>query len=611
MTLLGSQDTGLGSVPTADGAGNGGAGTGVTSINGLTGAVTLFGAGVAIYPGEPVAQDIEVEYPTYNVQNPHGATPAAVGDGVANDTAIIQAWITVAALTGGVVLLPPGIFRIEPGVLQIANTNGVHLRGSGRYATRVFIDDTLGNAGSYGVWFNNTYSCSERGITWISTTNRTAGDAIKISGGNFSPPGNTAAFADVLIEKTNYDKQFNCVNLQDTAATGSWVLRVRNCFASNCSQGGVPFLINSQHGGSQYLEDLYVTGGTTAATGPFAAVQIMASGDFSLDHVSTILCEFGLYLGGGAAATVVAAGEISNCFFDTNSSVGVVLSTIPGQVIQQVTFNNVWVANAPGALYYIDSTAGGTIDDVAVNGGRGVLNTEGWGFILKGVTNVRISDVSLTGCALGGYLIQNGSQKISIRGGYIGTYIVDGAPTPIGVQINAGSCTTGGLILSDVDMTEVTVSKVIDQNIQATPMKVNTRVIDKFTGSITPTIATPTFAYMSDGPFNTGIGTNDTVEKNYPTSQRLAYRLRVTIQDNVGTTFTVTLYKNGAPTALVLSIPSGSTPGEKFQQSGVIGNVIYSDGDDYDLRIDYPEPSGEDGAVRLSAQLEEIPGLWN
>jgi len=216
----------------------------------------------------------------------------------------------------------------------------------------------------------------------------------------------------------------------------------------------------------------------------------------------------------------------------------------------------------------------------------------------------------LTGCALGGYLIQNSSQKISIRGGYIGTYIVDGAPTPIGVQIAAGSCTTGGLTLTDVDMTEVTVSKVIDQNIQATPMKVNTRVVDKFTGMIFPTSGVATTTFMSDGPF-VNFTANDTDTKNYPSSQRLVYRLRVTIHDVPTKAFNVILFKNGVATALELNVAAGSAAGSKFQNSGVVGNVVFVDGDDYDLQISYPAGGEADTEVRVSAQLEEIPGLWN
>lgn len=82
--------------------------------------------------------EIDVGY--FNAKAP---SYGAVGNGVADDSSAIQAALTAAASAGGVVLLPPGTFRIGSTIVIPQN---VSLVGSGPAATTLILDHATQNA---------------------------------------------------------------------------------------------------------------------------------------------------------------------------------------------------------------------------------------------------------------------------------------------------------------------------------------------------------------------------------------------------------------------------------------------------------------------------------
>lgn len=94
---------------------------------------------------------------------------------------------------------------------------------------------------------------------------------------------------------------------------------------------------------------------------------------------------------------------------------------------------------------------------------------------------------------------------------------------------------------------------------------------------------------------------NQTTAFRRQTSTRIMMRLFVTnITNTSANAITVTLYKNGSPTAMQVSIPAASGGNTKFED--LAHPIFFADTDDFDLRCDDAADVG--GSVSLSAGLE-------
>ena len=120
----------------------------------------------------------------------------------------------------------------------------------------------------------------------------------------------------------------------------------------------------------------------------------------------------------------------------------------------------------------------------------------------------------------------------------------------------------------------------------------------KFSGTILGG-AGATVSYLADKGI--GLAANDAVALRYPTSCRLATRLRVTsVTNTAANAVTCTLYKNGVATAMTVSIPAGSAANTKF--SDLVHPILFVDGDDFDLRLDDAADVG--AIVNVTALVE-------
>jgi len=123
------------------------------------------------------------------------------------------------------------------------------------------------------------------------------------------------------------------------------------------------------------------------------------------------------------------------------------------------------------------------------------------------------------------------------------------------------------------------------------------QAISTFSGSIIGAVGA-VISYLADtGP----IAANQIVPLRRPTSLRLATRLRVTnLVNTSANAVTVTLYKNGVATAMVVSIPAATAANTKF--SDLVHPILFLDDDDFDLRMD--DAADVAGVVTVSASLE-------
>jgi len=121
--------------------------------------------------------------------------------------------------------------------------------------------------------------------------------------------------------------------------------------------------------------------------------------------------------------------------------------------------------------------------------------------------------------------------------------------------------------------------------------------ITQFAGSIIGAVGA-VVSYLADtGP----IAANQIVPLRRPTSLRLATRLRVTnLVNTSANAVTVTLYQNGVATLMQVTIPAATAANVKF--SDLAHQILFADGDDYDLRMD--DAADVAGVVTVSAALE-------
>lgn len=123
----------------------------------------------------------------------------------------------------------------------------------------------------------------------------------------------------------------------------------------------------------------------------------------------------------------------------------------------------------------------------------------------------------------------------------------------------------------------------------------------KFSGGIVTSAIDATSSYMADA--GTAPAVNLTAQR-YPTSLRLALRLRVTKLTGAGVltnSVTCTLYKNNAPTTMTVTLLAADATGTKYVD--IAHPILFADGDDYDVRLD-DNADALAGTLAASAQLE-------
>jgi hypothetical protein len=153
----------------------------------------------------------------------------AVGDGVADDTAAIQATIDVVAPTGGQIVLPPGVYKISS-PLNISSQN-VFVQGSGRRATKIVQSVVSQKA------FNVTapyFAISSLSIEYASQ-GTSGGAAISLSGAFYSAVDDIyiyRAYIGVDFINGSNSNQLTRIVCEDCTYVGISILNSVNVIAS-------------------------------------------------------------------------------------------------------------------------------------------------------------------------------------------------------------------------------------------------------------------------------------------------------------------------------------------------------------------------------------------
>jgi hypothetical protein len=256
----------------------------------------------------------------------------AVGDGVTDDTAAIQAAITSLGNNGGSIYIPASNYKISSAI-NINNQNGVKIFGDG-YKSTIVLDSTTSN----GIVVSGTSTGTILDSFWlVGSASATAGNMISVT-----TTANPSLFLDkVLINNgwnglstaTNNSDVFiqnflfsNQVNIGIISGGGIWanVGNVNNA-------GSIGFQIVSGLGPFMSNVDFFACA-TGVAINPAAAIQIGQA------RFVNVACENGTlgWLIGGGGGTVLSV-MMENCNATQHSTNGVsILSGVDGVVIDNL-----------------------------------------------------------------------------------------------------------------------------------------------------------------------------------------------------------------------------------------------------------------------------------
>jgi hypothetical protein len=388
----------------------------------------------------------------------------AIGDGVADDTAAIQAAINSipAHPLGGSVYLPTGTYKVSAPILV---NKSVYFYGDG-YGTNIQTSSATANV---LVASAERFHVSNLRIT--ASVTRTAGWYIDVlTGGNRS-----------RISNFEMDAAFGGIR---TNATASLTIENGQLFNGTSSTG---VAIKIENGFDVTIKDIL----TDSATDIFAGVYIKNAGDVTIEDCQLLHAGQALYVecGSGDGAAAIWA---NNTFFD-NSNRGLYMLASNGGNITRCLFDQCWFASSVNQNILMATTTGGLINGVDFNGCHIFLSgADGVLISDSGCSNIKFNDCSVSQNVLSGIKLGSNVSNVSIQDSVIGSgYGLLGNTN--GVTVSAG---TGGNLQicnnkltgntsSNFNNASTAITNVIFGNIGATELIDYTPVVEAQSGTIT------------------------------------------------------------------------------------------------------------------------------
>lgn len=348
-----------------------------------------------------------------------------------SSVALSTAATDIANSGGGILYIRPGTIKLS-NTVTISNKIGVTIRGSGRGATTFLLPAT-----GHGIVFDHTYACGISDVTFTSTSKRTSGSSIRVVGGHSSYPIGVGTLANFVAERVDFNKQFTGLEMFDAdGATpgGCWNVYLRNSLYYDGATDADAFLINSNLGGVHVLEHIFVHCPTTpdATNRPANGLRIRATNDATINRFSQVLCKSGLMVDPSGAGQVVRAVNLSECYFDSNVNYGVRIAPTSGAVAEQMKFNDTWSSSNTHNI----GISGSGADRITLINGQCYL-AGGWGAIIDGCPNTRISGMDFGGATSGGILATASASGFLVQGNNVGPAYGSGNPA-VGIQVDAG-----------------------------------------------------------------------------------------------------------------------------------------------------------------------------
>jgi hypothetical protein len=267
----------------------------------------------------------------------------AVGDGITDDTAAIQAaiaFIQSANKKGGKIEFPVGTYKITstitfnyPMILEgIGNSCVIapNFASGDAFVLTAAVDLNRDD----GVQFFN--------IHFKTSVTKTSGYYININGASFTS-----------IKQCKFFNGYNGIGITGTASANT---RIKDChFANNKNYNIDITAVNPTGQGAVdiVIEDLWMNGQSSTIQCA-AGIRVTSVGDLTLRHISTVYCGNGLFLVPPGGINRIQAMFVTESFFDSGSGYGIYAQ---GK-IDLLSINQTWACtNSQGGilLYGIDA----------------------------------------------------------------------------------------------------------------------------------------------------------------------------------------------------------------------------------------------------------------
>ena len=338
----------------------------------------------------------------------------AVGDGVVNDVAAIQAAIN----TGNDVHIPAGTYLISSGLSHNVSTT---ISGDGEALSKILVS----GSGYDAITMSADYA-GIRDLQIYSSTQRTSGANIKLS----------AATRKNFIRNVKMQNAFYGIHIAaDAVITTIEDVEILDCTAST----GIAILIDG--GNDTFISRVLVD---STGTEPLAGIKIK--------HTQAVWITDTDLLDAGTPLSIAPNGTDSDlvtwCFFnglacDTSTGNGIEVSPTNGATVKGLFFDNCWSATNNRGVY-ITKDATSAVDGVFFTD-CSLFNNALQGALVADGVNVEFNNCRVSGNSTSssgtyaGIDFANNVTKFAVRGTRSGAIAGFSASQSYGVRIGTGS----------------------------------------------------------------------------------------------------------------------------------------------------------------------------
>jgi hypothetical protein len=318
----------------------------------------------------------------------------AVGNGIADDTAAIQAAINYAISSGGIRLnIPKGTYIVSS-TIALAGLNNTFIYGDGQDNTIIKTNATTGD-----VFYNsgNSYYNTFRDFTITSSVTRTSGAMIHVK-----------EERRALFERLKISKHFDGINFE-----GAEITYLKNSLIVDPTGAGTAIIIGStvlQQSVSGLCLDTVTVRGTSDTIQPSPIVGLYGIWVHQSDAIYAVNCD----IGGNAINDMLIDGAASpqgrnanhyfqQCFFDATAGGDCVKVTGSGSLVN-TSFDNCWFASGGVIAPYNNEACGIYLDAIP----QGYQNIQFTGCNLHSSRGAGVyidtpnADFMFTGCVIQG-----------------------------------------------------------------------------------------------------------------------------------------------------------------------------------------------------------------
>lgn len=309
----------------------------------------------------------------------------AMGDGIADDTAAINAGIAAMPAAGGRLYFPAGIYRVV-GTVTLSKP-GVYY-GDGQ-ATVIRAASAAAD-----VFAVSSEQVIITDISWDSAVPRTGGAFVTVR----------ASASRFRLQRFVMRSAFIGVHVEPGFIATATIAEGQ--ILDGVPTAGIGVLLESGYDLS--INDLLVGSTPLIAAG----VRVTNTGDLTLDGVQLMRCDIGLQVV-AEAGHAIASVWANNSFFDNNGSIGAELHAAGGSIVRCI-FDQCWFAS--GAIgCRLRTSPGGVIDGVEFNGCHVFLNS---------ADGINVADASVHNVSVrGGAFAQNSGSAFAVGPG-VGSFSI-------------------------------------------------------------------------------------------------------------------------------------------------------------------------------------------